>query len=166
MLKFFVDNVLECLYQNTRLTRYLNSFGTQQDVTDDVVQNVAETLINKPVNPIEPQNYLKRSLKNAAIDHFRASQTRENYETQAAFFHSFEDTKSPERILEGMEGIAIIQQALSELPILSQQIFILAHVHGMTHRMIAEHFNLHLSTVEKRLLKARKHCLKRVSDYL
>ncbi|MEM9533000.1 MAG: sigma-70 region 4 domain-containing protein [Pseudomonadota bacterium] len=56
-----------------------------------------------------------------------------------------------------------IERALTALPTLTAEMFRLHYLDGLTQREIAERFSVHLSSVEKRLTKARRCCLAAVA---
>lgn len=161
-----LSTMLGTLFGNSALHRYVTSLLKAPDAVDDVLQNVAENLLKHPKAPDKPEHYLFRSARNCAIDHLRSHNTREDYEAQCMHSAESHDAHSPERIVEGEQALACLENALSELPLLSQQIFIMFNVEGKSQKDIARHFDLHLSTVEKRLAKAKAHCFEHIFAHL
>ncbi|MEM6937601.1 MAG: RNA polymerase sigma factor, partial [Pseudomonadota bacterium] len=102
----------------------------------------------------EPRHFLQRVVRNAAIDQHRARNVRADYESQAEL-----QTAGLEQSPELALTLAQIQGALSTLPALTAEMFRLHYLDGLTQRAIAERFNVHVSSVEKRLTKARRRCL-------
>ena len=65
---------------------------------------------------------------------------------------------SPEQVLCAREKLAAIQQALAELPPKAQQAFLLHRQSGMPYSAIAEQMQVSVSSVEKYILQALRHC--------
>ena len=131
---------------------------------EDVLQIVAEKLLRTSRHSAGA--YLTRTVQNAATDQTRAERTRKDYEAACAEQTLRVDERSPERVVEGIEAIAALQQAVFELKPLCQEIFVRCCVEGQSQPEVADAFGLHLSTVEKRLAKARRHCFDRIRHYL
>ena len=131
---------------------------------EDVLQIVAEKLLRTRRH--SDGAYLTRTVQNAATDQTRAERTRKDYEDACAEQSLRIDERSPDRIVEAIEAVAALQQAVCELKPLCQEIFVRCCVEGQSQPAVAEAFGLHLSTVEKRLAKARRHCFNRVRQYL
>ncbi|MEM7280499.1 MAG: sigma-70 family RNA polymerase sigma factor [Pseudomonadota bacterium] len=148
------------------LYRYLHGFAGGEQYSDDAFQSVAEKLLNHPEKNCESPGYLFRSARNSTIDALRAQATRARYESAYAITVGSVENRSPEQIVDAEQALQQLQAALEELPLLTREIFLLFHVHGIPQRHIADKFELHLSTVEKRLAKAKSHCFQRIRDLL
>ncbi|MEM9623900.1 MAG: sigma-70 family RNA polymerase sigma factor [Pseudomonadota bacterium] len=148
------------LTERIRLQRWVGSL----DRADDVRQIVAEKLLVKGAAP--NQGYLMRMLRNTAIDIARSEKTRQNYEQAFATEAETLDLLSPERQLQADQMIVALQRAVSELQPLNQEIFLRAFLDEQPRREIARELGLKQPTVEKRLAKARQHCLHRLREHL
>lgn len=131
---------------------------------DDVVQTVAEKMLRSDVTA--NKSYTAKMLQTASIDVVRSEQTRKGYEDSYASQAAQITTLTPEHALEASQAMETLVAALSELSQLNQEIFIRACVDDQPRAAIAESLGLKLSTVEKRLAKAKQHCLKRVRPFL
>lgn len=69
---------------------------------------------------------------------------------------------SPERILLGKEAIAQVLAALHELPERTRNAFLLFRFEDCRHAEIARRLGIGVSTVEKDIMRAMAHLLKRV----
>lgn len=127
--------------------------GNPADV-DDVLQIVAEKLLAQTSTVRQPQHYLRRAVRNAAIDHQRASVLRADYERRSSIH-----TEPLDNAAETALIVACIQRALRKLPVLTAEMFRLHYLDGLSQRAIAERFGVHLSSVEKRLAQSRRCCL-------
>ena len=145
------------------LKQKLGQWLTTHDA-EDVLQIVAEKLWRLPREHSGP--YLSRTLRNAAVDRQRSSRTRRKYEAAFGAQLSVVDERSPERVVEAIQAIEALQCAVAELKPLNQEIFLRCCVEGHPQTAVAASLGLHVSTVEKRLAKARRHCFDRIRHHL
>ncbi|MEM8660958.1 MAG: RNA polymerase sigma factor [Pseudomonadota bacterium] len=138
------------------LTVKLGCANTAQDLFQSILEGLLRRPQTKSVGNLRA--YLYQAARNALSNHYRAA------DSQLQLKRSMPapvDAVSPEQILSSEQSLKKIMAALSELPLLTQQIVIMHRVHGIKQRKIAEHFDLHLSSVEKHLKRALLHCLHR-----
>ena len=64
--------------------------------------------------------------------------------------------------IEGLEQFALFCKAVQKLPLQCRRVFILRKVYGLTHKEIAEHLDISVSTIEKHLATGISRC----SDYM
>lgn len=70
---------------------------------------------------------------------------------------------SPEHILGAREKLALIYQAVEELPVNVRQAFLLHRRNGLSYGEIADAMQVSVSSVEKYILQALQHCRKRLA---
>jgi len=99
------------------------------------------------------RSYLGRIAANLATDHVRTQMRwRTVTDKDDAVFQERPDPAStPDAALLAKEELAIVLQAIQELPPLCRKIFILNRYEGLPHRDIANRLNVCLSTVEKNM---------------
>jgi len=133
-------------------------------LVDDIYQSVAEKILRRRSQQLDnPKAYLFRSASNAINDHYRQNLTHENYVSQAQSRTDLHiDTKSPEQTATATQAVKIVEKAIAELPLLTQKIFYLYRLEGLTHQAISEQLDISRSTVERRLSKAISHWQKRL----
>ena len=68
----------------------------------------------------------------------------------------------PERVLIGRESLSEALKCLNELGEQTKNIFILFRLEGMKQKEIAELYGLGISTVEKRVMLAMSHLVRRL----
>ena len=156
---------VDSLFEERWLRQLLNQWVGPQDA-DDVLQIVAEKLLRSGSGADLSPSYVSRVARNAAIDQARTVQSRSDYESEFIQHCPRKDGLSPERIVEGMQAIETLDDALMNLPELTQEVFLLYYVDGLPQLEIAEHFGLHVSSIEKHLAKARRHCYERIEAHL
>lgn len=71
---------------------------------------------------------------------------------------------SPEQILGARQKLSAIESAVNELPFKVKQAFLLHRQNGMPYSAIAEQMQVSVSSVEKYILQALKHCRARLSS--
>lgn len=145
---------------------YLSQQVGCMDTAADIFQSIVESLLHREPNP-PIQNvraYLYRAAKNASINHRRSEAVRAQYAENVQHAVESADTLSPDRVVEGQEALVKLTAALAELPALTREIFVLYRIKGMKQTEIAQRFDLHVSTVEKRLRTAVLHCQARLRD--
>lgn len=143
------------------MRRYIEAILGAADRVDDVLQTVVERLLNDPQQIDNRKSFVTTAVRNAAIDERRAADRRTIREAHYAFIHerseSAEDRAGIEQVLN------LLDDAVRELPLLTQALFYGHYVTGRSQRDLAVDYGLHRSTVEKRIAKARQHCRRRLT---
>ncbi|MEM8814282.1 MAG: sigma-70 family RNA polymerase sigma factor [Pseudomonadota bacterium] len=143
-----------------QLRRWLGSTAD----ADEVTQTVGEKLLKTGVKP-NPA-YLFTMYRNAAVDAIRAETTRREYEAEYARHAETVEQQTPERRLASTQALEALQSAVASLSPLNREIFVRAYVDDQPRAHIADALGLRLSTVEKRLAKAKSHCMARIQHHL
>ncbi len=156
---------LDRLLNDTSLKNTLKQWLSEPADADDVLQQVAEKVIRERI-PVHSKAYLSAVLRNSAIDLSRANGRREHNARGLASQFENPVAPAPDKSLQAAQAISAIQAVLDHQPPLSRKIFKLYHVLGLTQPEIAQSLDIHLSTVEKRLAKLRKGCLKELEAHL
>jgi len=124
---------------------------------EDLVQQVFVRLAQyREFDKIQnAEGYIFQTAANTLKDHARNARIRERFAPQQ--ITSEEDLCSefsPERVLLGRESIALLSQALRQLPERTRDIFMLRCFEGLKHAEIAQLQSLSIRAVEKHLAKA------------
>ncbi|MEM6583018.1 MAG: sigma-70 family RNA polymerase sigma factor [Pseudomonadota bacterium] len=133
------------------------------ELADETIQTVSEKLAKADAVPSD--GYLFAMLRNAAIDSVRAQATRRDYEQAFAEQASTVEHVGPERLLAGQQALVALQRAINSLNSIDQELFVRAYIEQSPRADIAAELNLKLSSVEKRLAKARRHCLQQIAPF-
>lgn len=152
------------LFDNRALRSYLEKIVGCSDNADDVLQGVALKIWDGLGNPDKPEHFVHTLARNAAIDEKRSQDRRFNRETEYATLNELIED-SQDQIFERQQKLNAVNTAINELPLLTQSIFVQFYVHGLTQREIAKVHRVHLSTVEKRLAKAKRHCYEQLHRF-
>lgn len=156
---------LDALFAAPAERRRVAALLPAADQLDDVLQDLAERLLKHARTPDAPKSYLREAAKNAAFNRRRASERRTTHEDNYALLNAAE-TVSLEHQIDAIKSIECLGKALSELPALTRTLFVQCYVLGRSQPSVARDHKLHLSTVEKQLSKAKRHCYRRLSRYL
>jgi RNA polymerase sigma factor (sigma-70 family) len=69
---------------------------------------------------------------------------------------------SPDKALETRQRLALLQAALGELPPSCRDALLLSRVEKLTHAEVAERLGVSCSMVSKNIMRALRHCERRV----
>ena len=148
------------------LTNWLYSrLGCIQDACD-LTQDTFVRVLCRPAPPEnirKPRSWLSVIAKGLLIDHFRRKSVESAY-LNALSLMPESLAPSPENRLVLMEAIARIDAALDGISPKARKAFILSRLGGQTYVQIAATLNVSLSSVEKYMATAVRHCLKVSSD--
>ncbi|WP_177175786.1 RNA polymerase sigma factor [Sphingopyxis sp. YR583] len=112
----------------------------------------------------DARRYIFRIASNMAIDHARTTRRRGRMlEVEAATMPQ-DGFPSAEQLVMARADLAIVADAVDELPELAREILFAARMHGMSHAEIASRFGVSVSLVEKYLLRSVRHCKARLNE--
>lgn len=160
-------DILTSLTDNeSTLRAYLFKKVGCNDVAQDIFQKLAEKFLTRKISlPLTNHlRYLYKAASNEAVSHYRFEEKRLQYESDYAQVMGEIDYRNAERATIANHDLKQLSNALGQLPAITRKIFIMYRIHGMKQTMIAKKLDLNLSTVEKRLAIAVKHCLTSVHD--
>lgn len=141
---------------NPRIQSFLQSRGLDMDQAADMAQDVFTKLWKNCSTVIEQNvlSYLYTSARNITIDESRKAAVRLRYrETIKSSSH----TEDPSFQLEEKEFKERIELAIAKMPLGSREVFLLNRFEDMSYKKIAEHLNLSVKAIEKRMSIALKH---------
>ncbi|MEM6999490.1 MAG: sigma-70 family RNA polymerase sigma factor [Pseudomonadota bacterium] len=146
------------LLTNKNVRKYATSILGATERAEDVLQTVAENILRKGSEAEQAERMVFPMVRNAAIDAIRRVSRRDGYEGQFARENFDRSIFTIEAQAERDQLLSVLLNALNELPLLTQSLFVDHHLFGYSQQELAQRHNLHLSTIEKRLAKAKKHC--------
>ena len=116
--------------------------------------------------PIEqPKSFLFRIAKHLAL-----SQLTRKARQITDYIEDFEDSSviqlehSAEEEISARQMLGLHVEAVTELTAQCRQVYLLRKVHGFSHKEIAGHLGIAVSTVEKHLMKAIEQCERYVRE--
>ncbi|GAB2620858.1 RNA polymerase sigma factor [Belliella aquatica] len=143
----------------SKLYRMAYLWVKDRDIANDVLQQVFEKAWRQK-NDLQkmdnPTGWMVRSLKNEALQHFRANKKLEPLGDQ-----EFEVVTSEDQ--EDTSGkLKLVFKFLDKLPEKQREVFQLREVEGLTYEEIAEYLEVSMDQVKVNLHRARKS----LRDYL
>jgi RNA polymerase sigma-70 factor (ECF subfamily) len=159
-------DIVEALIQHkAALLQFLTRQVGCVHTSADLFQRLAEKLLRQKQPPITSsmRAYLYRAASSEAASYFRGERRRASYEMDCARLQDELDACYAERRLAGEEALRVLDAALQSLPPLTRRIFFLCRVQDVSQREVAESLGLSVSTVEKKLAVALKHCRESVA---
>ena len=143
------------------LMRFIGRFvHGPQDIEDIVHETFLRTHAAEIHTQIRsPKAFLFRTARNLALKHIaRASYRLTDYLEDFDAAQVLVDEASTERRVEAEEQFAAFCRSVRTLPLQCRRAFILRKVYGLTHREIADHLGISVSTVEKHLATGIVRC--------
>jgi RNA polymerase sigma factor (sigma-70 family) len=120
----------------------------------DLIENAESYVFKAAANLL--RDHRRRLLRNPTL----SSRPIEEAIADEARNHLVED-RSPERVLIGETTLSEVLQALNELSELTRNVFILFRLESMKQKEIAALYGIGQSTVEKHVMKAVLHLVRR-----
>lgn len=150
---------VETYYEELKafIARRTGSDGTAADVVQETWLRAA---VAEPAAPIGNQRaYLYRMATHIAVDHLRRDAHRANGLADVADFDTIADPRpSPEEAAISRQELALLIQAVQELPLKCRTVFLLYRGQGLSMRQVAEATRISEKTVEKQIARAVLHC--------
>jgi RNA polymerase sigma factor (sigma-70 family) len=164
------DEILKQIYLDCRpaLQRFLTLSTHCPDTAADLVQEHYLRLPQlKPIPDSEAaiKAWLFRVASNIAADHYRREKRHtELLRERLPEPDEIKVTPTPEKIVFDHDQLRALQDALSALPKVCNDVLYLSRVEGLTHQAIADRLGISKSWVEKQLVRAVDHLRKTVND--
>lgn len=111
----------------------------------------------------QPRLFLCRIVGNLIIDLARRDRRRGSHAVlDDVADHVADSQPSPDKALETRQRLALLQAALGELPPSCRDALLLSRVEKLTHAEVAERLGVSCSMVSKNIMRALRHCERRV----
>jgi|HubBroStandDraft_3_1064219.scaffolds.fasta_scaffold359819_2 RNA polymerase sigma factor (sigma-70 family) len=147
--------------------RRVETAGDAEDLTQDTFVKLLALAETERVQ--EPGALLFRIAGNLIADRYRKSGRRSKAQLSdldlapvSAVSREFIEEQDPERVLLARQRVAAAVKALDELGERTRTIYVLVRLENMPQRQIAELFGISVSSVEKMVMKASVHLIKRL----
>ncbi|MFT3802322.1 MAG: sigma-70 family RNA polymerase sigma factor [Burkholderiaceae bacterium] len=157
------------LYTSHRkdLVSYAGQFSGDRALAEDIVQEAWLRFDRATAQRFldEPLGYLKRIVRNIALDGRRREQVEIRLllpQNEAAVDTTPDESPSPEAQLLQRERLALVEAAFAELPERTRIAVRLHRVENKKIREIAEHLGLSTSYVHSLIVEGVEHCRKRL----
>ena len=149
------------------LKRFIGRFMRNSPDIEDIAQEAfLRAYTVERGRPIEqPKSFLFRIAKHLAL-----SQLTRKARQITDYIEDFGDSSviqvdhSAEEEISARQMLGVHCEAVAELAPQCRQVYLLRKVHGFSHKEIAEHMGIAVSTVEKHLMKAIEQCERYVRE--
>lgn len=145
---------------------FIRRLGPHAEI-DDLVQEVFYRIfaLGKQDQLENPQAYIFQVAANLIRDRARRTLTKHELSRHLATENETRvEEISPERVLQGKQAVAVLRNALEELPQRTRAVFVLHRFEGFKYREIAKRLGISPSSVEKHMMAAIKHVLERMGQ--
>ena len=127
------------------------------DILQDTYVRLASRGLSEAVR--NPRALLYRVAGNLAIDQLRLQETRARYVTSMPLSENLPDSRpSAETEIDAKQRLALLMEAVDELPPRCRQVFVLRKFEDFDQSEIAATLGISRNMVEKHLRKALLHC--------
>lgn len=158
------------LYLEKYLARKLDSPEDAAEVAQEAFLRLHR--LEAPEQLDNARAFLFQVATNLAVDqlrrrqlHFRFIRVEKSLAPEGEPIDINASAASPEQILGAREKLATIYRAIDELPLKVRQAFLLHRQSGMSYNDIAQEMQVSVSSVEKYILQALKHCRTSLATY-
>lgn len=147
------------------LLRFITRRVSCQETAFDILQNcffrLAAYMEEKTVQ--NPRAFLFRVAANLATDHLRSQESRrESAFDEDAFGEFADESPSLEDVVFSQQQLAMLKQALLELPRECREVFILCKFEHYTYPQVAKMLGVSETSVTRHMIKALEHCKQRL----
>lgn len=158
----------------TRLEKFLARKMDNPEDAAEIAQDAFLRLhrMEQPEQLDNARAFLFQVANNLAIDqlrrktlHFRFLNMEKSHAVDGEPLDINAIAASPEQIISAREKLDAIYAAVDELPFKTKQAFLLHRKNGLSYNNIAREMNVSVSSVEKYILQALKHCRARLAIY-
>lgn len=138
--------------------------ATAADVMQDIYIRLASRSSSEEV--ANPRAFVYRIAGNLAIDHLRLERGRARYVTaEPVPDHLPDPNPSAEAIADAKRRLALLADAVAELPPRCREVFVLRKFEELEQHEIARRLGISRNMVEKHLRKALLHCALRLREH-
>jgi RNA polymerase sigma-70 factor (ECF subfamily) len=137
--------------------RFLRSKPDIEDIAQEAFLRAYAVERSRPIE--QPKSFLFRIAKHVALSQLaRKSRQITDYIEDSDESAVIQVEHSAEDEISARQVLGLHCEAVAELSPQCRQVYLLRKVHGFSHKEIAEHLGIAVSTVEKHLIKAVEQC--------
>ena len=137
--------------------RFLRSPSDVEDAAQEAFLRAFTVELTRPIE--QPKSFLFRIAKHVALTQLtRKSRRITEYIEDADESKVVQEDSSAEEEISAQQILALHYEAMVALSPHCREVYVLRKVHGLSHKEIAAHRGIAVSTVEKHLIKAVEHC--------
>lgn len=162
------DDKMAAIFMRERagIARYLSrSAGSTEDGEDLAQEAWIRFSQSKAMTFAAPVPYLRRLVKNLAIDHSRSTQRRRLHSREVDKILDIDDDRpNAEAALISRDTLLRLFQIMDELPARRRAILYAARVEGEPHRKLASTHGVSTRTIELEIRAAIEYCFARLHE--
>lgn len=153
------------------LIRYFSRRGVPVATADDLAHDCFTRLFALAGRDHidNEEAYIFRIASSVYTDHVRRSHSRHAADHVALDAANLDllpaEEPGADRVLEGQEAFARLQEALRELTPKTREIFLLNRLDGLTYTAIAVRYGVTSSAIEKHMMRALEHLNRRLLEW-
>tara|TARA_R110000868_G_scaffold358331_1_gene619883 strand:+ start:50429 stop:50971 length:543 start_codon:yes stop_codon:yes gene_type:complete len=133
--------------------------ATAEDLVQDSWLKVEQATHSTTID--NPAAFITKVVSHTVLDHLRKERRRAEIDAEvSSILWESQDDKSPERVASSREHLESISKALNELPERTRQIFMRNRFEQISHRRIAEHYDISEEAVYYHIKRALEHLAK------
>jgi RNA polymerase sigma-70 factor (ECF subfamily) len=148
------------------LLRYLIGVVRSRTDAEDIAQETYVRLIGRRHTDdiLSPKAFIFQVARNLTLDHLRGRKRREAALSQVDAIGQAD--YGPDDRLMARENLALLLNAILQLPHQCQRVYTLRKLYNMSHREIADQLGISVRTVENHIAKAVKDCRRYLEQQL
>jgi RNA polymerase sigma-70 factor (ECF subfamily) len=133
---------------------------------DDVLQETYLIWYQKQQEgPIQHSKaFVFRVARNLAISRLRNTKVQVAYQQDCALHDMYIDISMSSTLAKN-QNQQLLTNAISSLPSLCKQVFILRKLHGKSHQEISHIFGISIKTIENHITKGMHHCRQHITEH-
>ncbi|WP_080803551.1 sigma-70 family RNA polymerase sigma factor [Agrobacterium tumefaciens] len=162
------DEKMVAIFMRERagISRYLSRRAGSAEDGEDLAQEAwIRFSQSKAMTLVAPVPYLRRLVKNLAIDHSRSAHRRRLHSHEVDELLNVDDNRpNPEAVLISRDTLSRLFEIMDELPARRRAILFSARVEGEAHRQIAATHGVSTRTVELEIRAAIEYCFARLNE--
>ena len=147
------------------ITAWRNKSSSQDDAQDALQDAAVRLLENASEPPQNPRAYLQRSVRNGLVDVYRRHAALPTCSWDQISDFEQPAHEGPEAHAHSRQMLDALQVALEQLPLRTQQVYILCRIEGYSHKEIASRLGLSRDMVEKHMNRCLRHLQEHLQNY-
>ena len=143
--------------------RFMRNHSDIEDIAQEAFLRAYAVELGRPIE--QPKSFLFRIAKHLALSQLtRKSRLITDYIEDSEGASAIQTDFSPEEEISGRQMLQVHCDAVATLSPQVRKAYLLRKVHGLSHKEIAAHEGIAVSTVEKHLMKAAEVCERYVRE--
>jgi RNA polymerase sigma-70 factor (ECF subfamily) len=139
------------------IRRFMRNPPDIEDIAQEAFLRAYAVERGKPIE--QPKSLLFRIAKHVALSQLtRKARQITDYIEDSEAPEVIDTASSAEEEISAQQTLALHCEAVAQLSPQCRQVYLLRKVHGMSHKEIAAHLGIAVSTVEKHLIKGMEQC--------